>query len=86
VFDPATATWDLRTEINAGVADVGTFQYGGAGWAPEVRDWSLSFTATVGVVDPAGRWYLRKSNGSGAPDAGSFPYGLGNWTDLSGAY
>ena len=53
--------------------------------AARAGDWSLSFTTTVGVVDPSGNWYLRKSNGSGAPDAGSFPYGLGNWTPLFGA-
>jgi hypothetical protein len=62
------------------------FQFGGAGWTPVVGDWSLSFTTTVGVVDPRGHWYLRKSNSSGEPDAGSFPYGLGTWTPLSGGY
>jgi hypothetical protein len=86
VIDPATMTWYLRNEPDAGPPDAGVFQYGGAGWKPVVGDWTGSGKTTIGVVDPQGVWYVRDSDTAGPPDVAPFPYGLGGWTPLAGTW
>jgi hypothetical protein len=33
-FDPATATWHLRSSSGPGAPDTGQFAFGGSGWLP----------------------------------------------------
>jgi hypothetical protein len=90
-FDPATATWYLRSSNTSGAANAGVFQYGGAGWIGVVGDWDGNGSQTVGVVDPLGdidpnnlTWFLRNSNSAGAPDAGVFNFGSRGWIPVVG--
>jgi hypothetical protein len=85
VFDPATATWYLRSEDSAGNPDVGKFQYGAPGWVPVVGDWNGSGHTGIGVYDPgSGTWYLRSEASAGQPDAGYFQYGGAGWKPVAG--
>jgi hypothetical protein len=85
VFDPATATWYLRSSNSAGPPDAGQFQYGGAGWVPVTGDWGNSGHSGVGAFDPAtATWYLRNETSAGAPDAGQFAYGGVGWVPITG--
>src|SRR5205823_3913371 len=89
VFDPATATWYLRSSNTAGAPDSGPFQYGAPGWTPVVGDWNDDGTFTVGVVNPLGpggtlQWFLRNSNSSGTPDFTPFTFGLSGWRPITG--
>jgi hypothetical protein len=75
-FDPATATWYLRTEDSAGVPDAGVFRFGVAGGVPVVGDWAGTGHLGIGIFDPATfTWYLRSSATAGPPDVGVFQYG-----------
>jgi hypothetical protein len=84
-FDPATATWYLRSGVGAGAPDAGEFAYGGAGWLPAAGDWAGSGQAGIGVFDPStATWCLRNEAIAGAPDAGVFQYGGAGWVPLAG--
>jgi hypothetical protein len=90
-FDPATATWYLRTSSTGGVPDITPFVYGAPGWTPLTGDWNGGGLSTVGVVDQTGGtnpdsavWYLRDSNSPGAPDTSPFAYGLRSWIPVVG--
>jgi hypothetical protein len=75
-FDPATATWYLRSSVGAGAPDAGQFAFGGAGWLPVAGDWAGSGHSGIGAFDPAtATWYLRNELSAGAPDAGVFRFG-----------
>ncbi len=45
---------------------------------------TVSFPATVGVVDQFSTWYLKNSNSPGFPDAGLFAYGARGWIPVVG--
>jgi hypothetical protein len=84
VFDPATATWYLRSSNSAGPPDAGQFQYGPAGSIPVTGNWSGG-ADPVGVFDPQTfTWYLRNETSAGAPDAGQFQYGGIGWLPVTG--
>jgi hypothetical protein len=84
VFDPATATWYLRSSATAGAPDAGQFAFGGPGWIPLVGDWTGSGTVGIGVFDPAtATFYLKNSPAAGAPDF-KFTYGGAGWTPVAG--
>jgi hypothetical protein len=85
VFDPASATWYLRSSAGPGAPDAGQFRFGGAGWFPVTGDWSGSGHSGVGVFDPvSATWYLRNEDSAGAPDAGQFQYGGVGWLPVTG--
>jgi CSLREA domain-containing protein len=85
VFDPATATWYLRSSNSAGPPDAGQFQYGPVGSVPVSGNWSGASPAGIGVFDPAtGTWFLRNEDGAGAPDAGVFQYGGAGFVPVTG--
>jgi hypothetical protein len=52
VFDPATATWYLRSTNAAGPADAGQFQFGLAGSVAVSGDWVGNGETGIGVFDP----------------------------------
>jgi hypothetical protein len=55
VLDPSSATWYLRNENSAGIADVATpFRYGLPGWKPVAGDWNADGRTGISVLDPAG--------------------------------
>jgi CSLREA domain-containing protein len=87
VFDPATATWYLRSSNGAGAPDAGQFQYGVFGSVPVAGSWAGAGPSGIGVFDPtSATWYLRNEASAGAPDAGVFQFGgtgfvpvVGDW-------
>jgi hypothetical protein len=84
VFDPATATWYLRSGNSAGPPDAGLFRYGPAGSIPVTGDWTGA-GGGIGVFDPATfTWYLRGEASAGSPDAGVFQYGGVGWLPVTG--
>jgi hypothetical protein len=86
-FNPASATWYLRTTPGPGNPDGGQFQYGPAGSIPVVGDWNGDGKQDIGVVDPRTMtWYLHYGVGPGNPDAALFRFGgagsipvVGDW-------
>jgi hypothetical protein len=84
-FDPATATWYLRSSNSAGPPDAGQFQYGPPGSVPFTGDWSGAGPAGVGAFDPTHFiWFLRNETGGGPPDAGFFQYGAPGFVPVTG--
>jgi hypothetical protein len=90
-FDPATATWYLRSVNKPGFPDAGLFSFGGAGWTGVLGDWDGDLLDTVGVVDTTGTsdpfaavWYLRNFNGPGEPNIGPFQFGVRQWIPVVG--
>jgi hypothetical protein len=84
-FDPATATWYLRSSHTPGAPDAGTFAYGASGWVSIVGDWNGDGRDSIGVFDPStATWYLRNSNSPGAPDIAPFQYGAPGWIPVVG--
>jgi hypothetical protein len=88
VFDPATATWYLRT---AGGPSLAPFSYGGPGWQGVAGDWTGAGVTTIGAVDTTGAsdpnnavWYLRNENSGGPPDFTPFAFGLRGWVPVTG--
>ena len=64
-FDPATATWHLRTRAG----DPTVFSFGNAGAQPLMGDWDGDGVDTVGVYDPATATVsLRNANSAGDAD------------------
>jgi hypothetical protein len=87
VFDPATATWFLRSSLSAGAPDVGVFRFGGAGFKAVAGDWTGAGHAGIGVFDPAtATWFLRTEANAGAPDAGQFAYGGSDFLPVVGNF
>ncbi len=85
VFDPATATWYLRSTNAAGPADAGQFQFGPGGGIAVSGDWVGNGESGIGVFDPkTGTWYLRNEPSAGAPDAGLFQFGAPGWIPVVG--
>jgi hypothetical protein len=85
VFDPATATWYLRSSNSAGAPDAGQFQYGPVGSVPVTGNWSGAGPGGIGAFDPAtATWFLRNEDGAGAPDAGVFQYGGTGFVPFTG--
>ncbi|HZY84556.1 MAG TPA: choice-of-anchor Q domain-containing protein, partial [Gemmataceae bacterium] len=85
VFDPATATWYLRSSNSAGLPDAGQFQYGPAGSVPVTGTWAGAVGDPIGVFDPSSAtWYLRNEDSAGPPDAGQFQYGGTGWLPVTG--
>jgi len=87
LYDPTTALWYLRNELDSGVAEV-SFGFGvpGAGWTPVVGDWNGDGVDTVGLYDPAAAvFYLRNANSTGVADL-TIPFGLpgADWTPVVG--
>lgn len=69
LYYPATGTWYLGHNPNAGDGVPLIFQFGFAGTLPVVGDWIGDGKTRVGVYDPAtGTWYLNQNvNAPGAP-------------------
>ena len=64
-FDPATATWHLRTRAG----DPAVFSFGTPDWQPLMGDWDGDGVDTVGVYDPATATVsLRNVNSDGEAD------------------
>src|SRR5262245_12557423 len=87
VFDPTTATWYLRNQVNAGAPTAAApFKYGAPGWIPIVGDWNGDGIDSVGVFDPmTATWYLRNENFPGAPDVTApFQFGAPGWVPVVG--
>jgi hypothetical protein len=83
-FDPATATWYLRSS-GVGGSVLPPFNYGNPGWIPLAGDWNNNGVDTVGVFDPTtATFYLRNDNSAGPADAGQFQFGLPGWIPLVG--
>jgi hypothetical protein len=84
-FDPASATWYLRSSNAAGAPDAGQFQYGFAGTMAVSGDWAGNGESGIGVFDPrTATWYLRNEPSAGAPDAGVFQFGGTGWIPVVG--
>src|SRR3954453_18243474 len=85
VFDPATATWYLRSQASEGAPDAGQFQFGAPNWIPVVGDWTGTGHVGIGVVDPStNTWYLGSTATPGAPDVGTFQFGVAGWKPVVG--
>ena len=84
VFNPANATWYLRSNLSAGAPTITPFQYGEANWVPVWGDWNGDGTKTLGIFDPnTATWYLKNSNSPGAPDI-KVQYGEPGWVPVVG--
>jgi hypothetical protein len=85
VFNPANATWSLRSSASPGVADVGTFQFGIP--TPVVGDWNGDGIDDIGsFIASNATWQLHYGASAGIPDAGVFLFGqpgalpvVGDW-------
>jgi hypothetical protein len=84
-YNPATATWYLRTSNSSGPPTITPFAYGAPDWYPITGDWNGDGVTTIGVVDLSTEtWYLRDVNSVGPPTIPPFRYGAPGWIPVVG--
>src|SRR5262249_38821695 len=87
VFDPSTATWFLRNEASAGLADAGVFAFGPAGGQPLAGDWTGTGHSGSGAPGPPrAPFFLGGRPAAGPPDAGQFAFGPTGALPVAGTF